>query len=80
VACRCATGVPSGCRTPEHGAVFPAQRPRHFDDYDDDGETSAYQHGQYFLQRIGSERVGPVMSVELPAEHRAQIRVVSKMR
>ena len=121
--------------------VFPAQHPTHFDYYDDNGETYAYQHGQYFLQRIGTERraglvqltlgvvrgrytpalrrylfvlhrvqghtvelngqvlprvaspaalsrcahacwadstdrFGPVTSVELPVEHRAQIRVV----
>ena len=98
------------CRTHEHGAVFPAQQPTHFDSYDDNGVTYAYRHGQYFLQRIGTERragvvqltlgvvhgrciparcrslfvlhrrFGPVTSVELPVEHRAQIRVVPQMR
>ncbi len=32
--------------------VFPAHRVTHVDYYDDDGETYAYQHGDYFLQRL----------------------------
>ena len=35
--------------------VYPAKRPTHFDYYDDNGETYAYEHGQYFLQRIGTQ-------------------------
>ncbi len=35
--------------------VFPAKRATHFDYYDDNGETYAYEHGQYFLQRLGTQ-------------------------
>ncbi len=45
--------------------VFPAQHPTHFDYYDDNGETYAYQHGQYFLQRIGTERRAGLVQLTL---------------
>jgi len=38
--------------------VFPAAQATHFDYYDDDGETWAYEHGAYFLQRLGARRDG----------------------
>ncbi|MGC8519533.1 MAG: DUF5110 domain-containing protein, partial [Steroidobacteraceae bacterium] len=47
--------------------VFPTQHPTHFDYYDDNGETYAYQHGQYFLQRIGTERRAGVVHLTLGA-------------
>lgn len=42
--------------------VFPARKASHFDYYDDNGETYAYQHGDYFLQRLGTQaRAGTVL-------------------
>ena len=38
--------------------VFPSDRTTHFDYYDDDGETYAYEHGAYFLQRLSTQRDG----------------------
>ncbi len=38
--------------------VYPAAHPTHFDYYDDDGETYAYERGSYFLQRIGADAKG----------------------
>ncbi len=38
--------------------VFPAKHPTHFDYYDDNGDTYAYEHGQYFLQRLGTRARG----------------------
>ncbi|TAM97338.1 MAG: glycoside hydrolase family 31 protein, partial [Rhodanobacteraceae bacterium] len=38
--------------------VFPSDRMTHFDYYDDDGETYAYGHGAYFLQRLSTQRDG----------------------
>ena len=38
--------------------VFPDGRATHFDYYDDDGETYAYEHGQYYLQRLGTQASG----------------------
>ncbi len=35
--------------------VFPSATRTHFDYYDDDGETYAYGHGDYFLQRLTVE-------------------------
>lgn len=72
--------------------VFPATHPTHFDYYDDDGETYAYEHGQYFLQRLGTQAhdrivhltVGPVRGTYRPALrhylfvlHRVQAKTVS---
>ena len=36
--------------------VFPSDRTTHFDYYDDDGETYAYEKGAYFLQRLAVQR------------------------
>ena len=47
--------------------VYPAKRATHFDYYDDDGETYAYEHGQYFLQRIGTQRRGTIVHVSIGA-------------
>jgi alpha-glucosidase len=46
--------------------VFPASRATHFDYYDDDGDTYAYEHGAYFSQRIGTQLVdgGAVFSLD----------------
>jgi alpha-glucosidase (family GH31 glycosyl hydrolase) len=38
--------------------VFPSDRATHFDYYDDDGETYAYEKGAYFLQRLSVQRGG----------------------
>jgi alpha-glucosidase (family GH31 glycosyl hydrolase) len=38
--------------------VFPADHATHFDYYDDDGETYAYETGAYFLQRLTARRDG----------------------
>ena len=58
--------------------VFPDKRATHFDYYDDNGETYAYEHGQYFLQRLGTQAlgrtvhltVGPVRGTYKPALQR----------
>ncbi len=47
--------------------VFPARRATHFDYYDDNGETYAYQHGRYFLQRIGTQSTGTTVQLTLGA-------------
>lgn len=36
--------------------VFPAAKRTHFDYYDDDGTTYAYEHGAYYLQRLSTQR------------------------
>ncbi|MDE2150343.1 MAG: DUF5110 domain-containing protein [Gammaproteobacteria bacterium] len=38
--------------------IFPTHRRTTFDYYDDDGETYAYEHGAYFLQRLSTQRIG----------------------
>jgi len=38
--------------------VFPSDHATHFDYYDDDGETYAYEQGAYFLQRLSAQRDG----------------------
>ena len=38
--------------------VFPSDHATHFDYYDDDGATYAYEHGAYFLQRLAVQRRG----------------------
>ena len=47
--------------------VYPAAHPTHFDYYDDNGETYAYEHGQYFLQRIGVQLKGDVVTLSTAA-------------
>ncbi len=48
--------------------VFPSGRETHFDYYDDDGETYAYEKSKYFLQRLSVRRDagGVVFSVAKP--------------
>ena len=36
--------------------VFPAGQATHFDYYDDNGTTYAYEHGAYYLQRLSTRR------------------------
>ena len=38
--------------------VFPSDNATHFDYYDDDGETYAYEKGAFFLQRLSTQRDG----------------------
>ncbi len=38
--------------------VFPSAASTHFDYYDDAGDTYAYQHGAYYLQRLQTRREG----------------------
>ena len=47
--------------------IYPAAHPTHFDYYDDDGETYAYERGQYYLQRIGAQATGRVVTVSTTA-------------
>ena len=47
--------------------VFPAERATHFDYYDDDGETYAYEHGAYFQQRLGTQASGRTVRLTLAA-------------
>ncbi len=57
--------------------VYPASRPTHFDYYDDNGETYAYQRGQYFLQRIGTQKKGTTITLTTDASrgtYRPQLR------
>ena len=49
--------------------VFPASKASHFDYYDDDGETYAYQHGDYFLQRLGTQAHARTVRLTLGAVH-----------
>lgn len=37
--------------------VFPSDKASHFDYYDDDGGTYAYEQGAYYLQQLGAQRV-----------------------
>jgi alpha-glucosidase (family GH31 glycosyl hydrolase) len=48
--------------------VFPATSLTHFDYYDDDGKTYAYEHGAYFLQRmtVQSSDAAAVFTIEAP--------------
>lgn len=36
--------------------VFPSDTATHFDYYDDDGNTYAYEHGDYYLQRLSTQK------------------------
>lgn len=51
--------------------VFPASQPTHFDYYDDDGETYAYEHGVYYLQRLGAQAF---LETPLPTAGQTQIQ------
>ncbi|RDS80683.1 TIM-barrel domain-containing protein [Dyella psychrodurans] len=48
--------------------VFPATKASHFEYYDDDGDTYAYEHGAYFSQRMTTQSVdgGAVFGIESP--------------
>lgn len=48
-------------------SVFPAARSTSFDYYDDDGATYAYQHDEYFLQRVSMLASGGTVSLETSA-------------
>jgi alpha-glucosidase (family GH31 glycosyl hydrolase) len=50
-----------------HVDVFPAAESTHFDYYDDDGESYAYQHGAYYLQRLATRRDGDAVSFSVAA-------------
>jgi alpha-glucosidase (family GH31 glycosyl hydrolase) len=57
--------------------VFPADQATHFDYYDDDGETYAYETGAYFLQRLTVRRDGREVTfrADAPAgSHRPALR------
>jgi alpha-glucosidase len=47
--------------------VFPAKRTTRFDYYDDDGATYAYEHGQYFLQRLATQALQRTVRLRLGA-------------
>ena len=49
--------------------VFPSEHEAHFDYYDDDGETYAYEKGAIFLQRLAAQRHGDAVTFrsEAPA-------------
>lgn len=49
--------------------VFPAAHPTHFDYYDDDGSTYAYEHGVYFSQRLTTRRDGDNVVFGTEAAH-----------
>lgn len=48
-------------------SIFPAEQRTSFDYYDDDGETYAYQRGEYFLQRISVQSSGHAINIETAA-------------
>lgn len=47
--------------------VFPSVAPTHFDYYDDAGDTYAYQHGAYYLQRLQTRREGDEVHFQVAA-------------
>lgn len=47
--------------------MFPAVHATHFDYYDDDGRSYAYEHGDYFIQRLSTQRDGAGVSVRTDA-------------
>jgi alpha-glucosidase len=48
--------------------VFPAEHATHFDYYDDDGDTYAYEHGAFFSQRLITQRNrdGAIFTTDAP--------------
>jgi alpha-glucosidase len=48
-------------------SVFPAAERTDFDYYDDDGETYAYEHGSYFLQRLSAQAAADAIIVTTAA-------------
>ena len=49
--------------------VFPAEQATHFDYYDDDGSTYAYEHGAYYSQRFDTVRRGDAAEFDIQAPH-----------
>jgi alpha-glucosidase (family GH31 glycosyl hydrolase) len=49
--------------------VFPAGQATHFDYYDDDGSTYAYEHGAYYSQRLDTVRRGDATEFDIQAPH-----------
>jgi alpha-glucosidase len=49
--------------------VFPSSALTHFDYYDDDGKTYAYEHGAYFAQRWTAQRKGEETTFTTDAPH-----------
>src|SRR5699024_5286457 len=47
--------------------VFTAEQKTHFDYYDDDGDTYAYEHGHYYLQRMSVQRQAQGVQFSLAA-------------
>lgn len=47
--------------------VFPSSQSTHFDYYDDNGTTYAYEHGAYFLQRLTTQREGGTVTFSTDA-------------
>ncbi|GLQ91845.1 TIM-barrel domain-containing protein [Dyella acidisoli] len=49
--------------------VFPADHATHFDYYDDDGSTYAYEHGAFYSQRLSTQRDGDRVEFDIEAPH-----------
>lgn len=49
--------------------VFPADHATHFDYYDDDGSTYAYEHGAFYAQRLSTQRHGDRVGFDIDAPH-----------
>jgi alpha-glucosidase len=49
--------------------VFPTEHVSHFDYYDDDGDTYAYEHGEFFSQRLSTQRNRDGASFNTDAPH-----------
>jgi len=47
--------------------VFPAAKQTHFDYYEDDGRTYAYEQGRYFLQRLSAQAAGTQVTLRTGA-------------
>jgi hypothetical protein len=47
--------------------VFPSDRATHFDYYDDDGETYAYDKGAYFLQTMSTHKADGAIDFSMAA-------------
>jgi alpha-glucosidase len=49
--------------------VFPAEHATHFDYYDDDGDSYAYEHGAFYAQRLSTQRSGDGAEFSIDAPH-----------
>jgi len=49
--------------------VFPTDRATHFDYYDDDGSTYAYEHAAFYAQRLSTRRHGDHDEFDIDAPH-----------